>query len=63
MTITVDPLRCGCTGYCVRLAPAVFRLDPYGPARVMLASPEGELADAAREAASVCPTNAIIIAE
>ena len=63
MTVIVDPLRCGCTGYCVRLAPAVFRLEPAGPAQVILARPGPELADAAREAASVCPTNAIVIAE
>ena len=54
MTVTVDPLRCGCTGYCVRLAPA---------ARVILVNPEGSTADTAREAAAVCPTNAIVIDE
>jgi len=63
MTVTVDPLRCGCTGYCVRLAPAVFRLDPVQPARVILVNPEGSTADTAREAAAVCPTNAIVIDE
>ncbi len=63
MTVTVDPLRCGCTGYCVRVAPAVFRLDRTGPAQVILTSLAGELADAVREAASVCPTNAIVIVE
>jgi ferredoxin len=63
VTVTVDPLRCGCTGYCVRVAPTVFRLEAPGPAVVVLANPEGALADAAREAASVCPTNAIVIVD
>ena len=61
VTVTVDPLRCGCTGYCVRLAPAVFRLPASGPAEVVIAHPDAGLADSAREAAGVCPTNAILL--
>jgi ferredoxin len=61
VTVTVDPLRCGCTGYCVRLAPAVFRLPESGPAEVVTAHPDAGLADSAREAAAVCPTNAILL--
>jgi ferredoxin len=63
MRVTVDPLRCGCTGYCVRVAPRVFRLDASGPARVIVSSLGTDLADVVREAASVCPTNAIVVLE
>jgi ferredoxin len=59
--VTIDPLRCGCTGYCVRLAPEVFRLPESGPAEVVVAHPDAELANSAREAAAVCPTNAILL--
>jgi ferredoxin len=59
--VTVDPLRCGCTGYCVRLAPDVFRLPESGPAEVMISRLDADLADSAREAAAVCPTNAILL--
>ena len=61
VTVTVDPLRCGCTGYCVRLAPDVFRLPESGPAEVVIAHPAAGLADSAREAAAVCPTNASLL--
>ena len=61
MIVSVDPLRCGCTGYCVRLAPDVFRLPELGSAEVLIARPDAGLADLAREAAAVCPTNAILL--
>jgi ferredoxin len=45
------------------VAPRVFRLDASGPARVIVSSLEADLADVVREAASVCPTNAIVVLE
>jgi ferredoxin len=56
--VTVDPVRCGGTGYCVRLLPQVFRLGDQGPAEVWRA-PGPDLAERVREAETLCPTNAI----
>jgi ferredoxin len=47
----------------MRLAPAVFRLPDSGPAQVILTPLDAGLVDAAREAAAVCPTNAILLQE
>lgn len=59
MKVAVDPVRCGCTGYCVKIAPMVFQLPSEGPARVIEAAPVDEHADLVKEAETVCPTNAI----
>ncbi len=59
MRVIVDPLRCSCTGYCVKLAPHVFYLPASGPVQVLEPSPGPELADLMREAEALCPTNAI----
>jgi ferredoxin len=39
----------------------VFRLSTSGPAEVVIAHPDAGLADSAREAAGLCPTNAILL--
>ncbi len=58
MKVSVDPLRCAGTGYCVRLLPEVFRLGDRRTAEVWQA-PGPELAERVREAETLCPTNAI----
>jgi ferredoxin len=62
MRVSIDPLRCGGTGYCQRLLPEVFRLPPGGPAEVREA-PGPELAERVREAEALCPTRAIRVEE
>ena len=47
---------------CVKLAPHLFRLDSLeGPAKVLIENVEGELAEQAQEAETLCPTSAISV--
>ncbi len=62
MKVHLDPERCGCAGYCERIAPAVFELPDGGPARV-IRQPAASDDEAVREAEVVCPTRAISITE
>jgi ferredoxin len=61
MRVKVDPTQCGCTGYCARLAPAVFIQEQGKEARAIAGEVPEAFADLVREAASLCPTNAIAI--
>jgi ferredoxin len=62
--ISVDPNVCGCSGFCVRIAPDVFSLPEGGPARVAASAElDPEVFEAVREAEAVCPTGAIRILE
>jgi ferredoxin len=63
--ISVDPNVCGCSGFCVKIAPDVFSLPEGGPARVTVASADldPEAFETVREAEAVCPTGAIRILE
>ena len=61
MRVAVDPTQCGCTGYCARLVPAVFTQEPGQAAKAIAGEVPAALADHVREAASVCPTNAIVV--
>ena len=64
MRIEVDPLQCGCSGYCVKLAPALFGWLPEGgAARVRKAPDSDDEQRLAREAVDLCPTRAIVIRE
>jgi ferredoxin len=64
MRVEVDPLQCGCSGYCVKLAPALFGWLPQGGAvRVRRAPETDEERRLAREAADLCPTRAIAVRE
>jgi ferredoxin len=63
MRVAVDPAQCGCTGYCVRLLPEVFSLVDGETARAVAGDIPAHLIAAVREAAEVCPTNAIRIEE
>ena len=61
MKVEVDPLQCGCSGYCVKLAPAIFGWLPQGGAARVRKIPDGdEERRLAREAADLCPTRAIV---
>lgn len=59
MKVSVDPARCGRTGYCVKIAPMVFLLPSDGPTRVIDETPNVEFAEIVREAEALCPTKAI----
>jgi ferredoxin len=57
--VSIDPLVCARTGYCVQVVPAVFGLEGDGPTMVIDPHPPLELADEVREAEALCPTQAI----
>jgi ferredoxin len=59
--VEVDRDVCVGSGYCQRIAPTVFDLDPAGLAVVIDAHPSGAEADAAREAEVSCPSLAITV--
>ena len=61
IAVSIDPQRCVCSGYCARLAPAVFVLASPEPTRVAMAEVSGDLAEAVEEAAELCPTKAILL--
>jgi len=64
MRIEVDPLQCGCSGYCLKVAPAIFGWLPDDTAAVALIEPSAEEdRRLAREAAQLCPLRAITIVE
>jgi ferredoxin len=64
MKVSVDPELCQCTGFCVRIAPAIFSLPPDAQiAHVILDQPGPEYAESAREAEDACPTNAIRVVD
>jgi len=62
MRVSVDQTSCQGTGYCVELASDVFVLDDSGVAHAVESYPEG-LEDLIREAALLCPTESILLAE
>lgn len=57
--VTVDPAKCQATGYCMKIAPAAFKLDGTGPARFEPDRPGDVDKDALIEAEDTCPTRAI----
>jgi ferredoxin len=60
LEVTIDPLVCACTGYCVQIAPAVFDLpDDDGPTVILDPHPPMDLIHELREAENLCPTQAI----
>lgn len=63
MRVSVDPVACASTGYCVRLAPELFCLDAGQPSRPLHETVPSGLEDLAVEAEEGCPTNAIATAE
>jgi ferredoxin len=59
LQVSIDPLVCACTGYCVQVVPAVFRLEDDGPTEVLDPNPPLGLLGDLREAETLCPTQAI----
>ncbi len=61
MKVTVDETLCTGCSLCFTDVPEVFEMGDDGLAKVILASPEGDLAAKAKDAAANCPADAIII--
>jgi len=62
MRITLDPGVCDAHGDCVVVAPEIFDLDDDDQVvRLLIEEPAEHLWACAREAADVCPVQAIII--
>ncbi|MEU3567986.1 ferredoxin [Kitasatospora sp. NPDC036755] len=60
--VEVDLTRCAGYGHCVDAAPEVFRMsDVAEVAEVLRPEPGPELADSVREAARICPANAVFL--
>jgi ferredoxin len=57
--VTIDPLQCGRTGYCVEVVPDVFELSDDGPTVVVDPHPAAARLEELREAEALCPTRAI----
>jgi len=63
MKLHVDPDLCVGHGRCYALAPDVFGPDDYGHCEILVAEPEGALADLARTGVENCPERALSITE
>lgn len=64
MKVTVDQDRCVASGQCVLAAADVFdQRDEDGIVVLLHDSPPADVADAVRDAASLCPALAIHVAE
>lgn len=63
MKVTIDEGLCTGCSLCTTDLPEVFEMADNGLAKVLVASPEGDLADKAKDTADVCPTAAILIEE
>ncbi|QRP49356.1 ferredoxin [Amycolatopsis sp. FDAARGOS 1241] len=59
--ISTDQTRCQGYGNCAAAAPEVFDLDDTGLVEVLNANPEGPELARAREAATMCPVQAITV--
>jgi ferredoxin len=63
MKIAADRDVCIGAGLCVGTSETVFDQDDGGIVLVLVEAPEGPDADAAREAASLCPSGALRVIE
>ncbi len=64
MKVRVDPGQCDGYGKCAKVAPEIFKLDEFGYASLDEAvEVAADMHDKVREAAKVCPSNAVIIEE
>ena len=63
MKIAADRDVCIGAGLCVGTSETVFDQDDDGIVLVLVEAPDGAAADAAREAASLCPSGALRVIE
>jgi ferredoxin len=63
MRIKADTGVCVGSGQCVLTEPAVFDQDDDGVVTLLVERPDGDTAERAREAVSLCPSGALSIAE
>ncbi len=63
MKVTIDATLCTGCSLCFSDLPEVFEMSNDGLAKVIMASPAGDLAAKAKDAATGCPAEAIIITE
>lgn len=63
MKVTVDYDTCSSTGGCAQICPEVFELRADGYLYVLIDEPGAELHQTVREAADLCPTDAIELEE
>lgn len=63
MRVTVDPDLCESHGLCVGIAPDIFEIDDDDVNHVLVEEPSEDRYEAVRQAASVCPKQAISIEE
>jgi len=59
--VMIDRLKCQGTGFCVKIAPGLFKLEGDGPAEVRRNPVEDADVDLAEEAEEACPTRAILV--
>jgi len=59
--VMVDRLKCQGTGYCVKIAPLLFKLEGEGPAEVLPDGIADVEPDLVFEAEDTCPTRAISV--
>jgi ferredoxin len=59
--VVIDRLKCQGTGYCVKIAPGLFRLDGGAPAEVNHGRLQETDPDLVTEAEDTCPTRAILV--
>ncbi len=63
MKVSIDDSLCTGCSICTTDLPEVFEMGDDGLAKVILAAPEGDMADRAKEEVSMCPATAIIVEE
>ena len=61
LRLRVNPIRCAAFGFCAEYAPELFGLDDWGYAWLQALEVPLELDALAREAAALCPTQAILL--
>lgn len=59
--LRINPIRCAAFGFCAEYAPELFDLDEWGYAILRAQTVAPERAALAREAARLCPTQAILL--
>jgi len=63
MMVHVDDSLCVASGFCVKIAPEVFRLEGNERSMAYVTEVPPELEEKVRRAAAACPVGAIIITE